>query len=102
MKKRNRALCSISAAMLMGSAHVAAVQAADNANDEGKIDEIVVTGLRASLEVAADIKKNADQVVDAIVADDIGKFPDNTVAAACNACRAFKRSTASTTRSSIR
>lgn len=83
MRTRNRALYSLSAAMLMGSAQLAAAQAADDANvDDGKLDEIVVTGLRASLEAAADIKQNADQVVDAIVADDIGKFPDNTVAAA--------------------
>lgn len=44
--------------------------------------EIVVTGLRASLQTAANIKRNAAQVVDSIVADDIGKFPDRTVASA--------------------
>lgn len=44
--------------------------------------DIVVTGLRASLQNAADIKRNAQQVVDSIVADDIGKFPDPTTAAA--------------------
>jgi len=47
-----------------------------------QLEEIVVVGLRASLEAAAAIKQNSDQVVDAIVADDIGKFPDNTTAAA--------------------
>ena len=43
---------------------------------------IVVTGQRASLEKAQDIKRNADQVVDSIVADDIGKLPDTNVAEA--------------------
>jgi TonB-dependent receptor len=45
-------------------------------------DEIIVTGIRGSLSAAATIKRNADQVVDSIVAQDIGKFPDPTVAAA--------------------
>jgi TonB-dependent receptor len=42
-------------------------------------NEIVVTGLRASLSSAASIKRNAPQLVDSIVAEDIGKLPDNTV-----------------------
>lgn len=41
--------------------------------------EIVVTGVRASIGSAQSIKRNATQVVDSIVAEDIGKFPDNTV-----------------------
>lgn len=44
--------------------------------------EIVVTGVRQSLERAAKIKEDSVQVVDAIVAQDIGKFPDPTTAAA--------------------
>ena len=43
---------------------------------------IVVKGQRASLEKAQDIKRNADQIVDSIVADDIGKLPDANVAEA--------------------
>jgi len=54
--------------------------AAPAGSDNG--EEIVVTGLRASLQTAANIKRNAPQIVDSIVADDIGKFPDRTVAAA--------------------
>ncbi|HEX8415441.1 MAG TPA: TonB-dependent receptor [Sphingomicrobium sp.] len=42
-------------------------------------DEIVVTGVRASLRGAQQIKRNSVQVVDSIVAEDIGKLPDNTV-----------------------
>ncbi len=37
---------------------------------------VQVTGLRQSLRSAEDIKRDAVQVVDAINADDIGKFPD--------------------------
>lgn len=40
---------------------------------------IVVTGLRRALQSARNVKRNSDQVVDAIVAEDIGKLPDITV-----------------------
>jgi len=41
---------------------------------------ITVTGYRGSLEKALDIKRNANSIVDAITAEDVGKFPDNNVA----------------------
>lgn len=43
---------------------------------------IIVTGLRESLRRAVDIKRNADNIVDSIVADDIGKLPDQNIAEA--------------------
>lgn len=49
---------------------------------EEPTQDIVVTGVRQSLERAAEVKRSAVQVVDSIVADDIGKLPDPTVAAA--------------------
>lgn len=42
-------------------------------------DDIVVTGLRQSLANAQSIKRNADTVVDAITAEDIGALPDRSV-----------------------
>ncbi|MET1109959.1 MAG: TonB-dependent receptor, partial [Allosphingosinicella sp.] len=42
-------------------------------------NEIVVTGLRRSLQSAQGLKRNSDQIVDAIVAEDIGKLPDIAV-----------------------
>ncbi len=44
--------------------------------------DIVVTGIRASLQRNLDIKRTASGVVDAISAEDIGKFPDSNVASA--------------------
>src|SRR4051812_6895124 len=38
-------------------------------------DTIVVTGLRRSLQSAQNVKRNSQQIVDAIVAEDIGKLP---------------------------
>jgi len=44
------------------------------------IEEVVVTGIRGSLERAMDAKRDASGVVDAISAEDIGKFPDSNLA----------------------
>ncbi|MBD76583.1 MAG: TonB-dependent receptor [Citromicrobium sp.] len=41
---------------------------------------IIVSGYRASLESAQNIKRNVDTVVDAITAEDIGALPDRSVA----------------------
>lgn len=43
------------------------------------LETVVVTGIRASYEKALQIKMDSTQVVDAIVAQDIGKLPDNNV-----------------------
>lgn len=43
-------------------------------------EEILVTGIRASERAAIDIKRNAVSVVDSIVAEDLGKLPDQNVA----------------------
>lgn len=45
-----------------------------------EVDEIVITGIRASQEQAIDIKRETTAIVDAISAEDIGKLPDVTVA----------------------
>ncbi|MGY2736758.1 TonB-dependent receptor plug domain-containing protein [Sphingomonas sp. UYP23] len=42
--------------------------------------DIVVTGLRGSLASAQAIKRNSEQIVDSITAQDIGKFPDTNIA----------------------
>jgi TonB-dependent receptor len=49
---------------------------------EAEGEEIVVTGLRRSLETAATIKRRSDAIVDAIVAEDIGKLPDTFASSA--------------------
>lgn len=51
------------------------------AQEEGlAIEQIEVTGIRSSLKAALDTKRNSDSIVDAINAEDIGKFPDKNVA----------------------
>src|ERR1700761_245027 len=49
--------------------------------DQAKtLEGVSVTGIRGSLEAARDVKKDSTQIVDAVVADDIGKLPDTNVA----------------------
>ncbi|MGB6306587.1 MAG: TonB-dependent receptor [Steroidobacteraceae bacterium] len=63
-----------------------ATTAADTSSASGKSDdslsEIVVTGIKASLQKSLDIKQESIGVVDAISAEDIGTFPDSDLAAA--------------------
>jgi len=56
--------------------------AAGSANATVANDEIVVTGIRGSLQRNLTEKRNASGVVDVISAEDIGKFPDSNVASA--------------------
>ncbi|HEU4603313.1 MAG TPA: TonB-dependent receptor [Steroidobacteraceae bacterium] len=51
-----------------------------SAGDE--LEEIVVTGLHGSLKASMEIKRDAVGVVDAINAEDIGKFPDTNLSEA--------------------
>ena len=46
---------------------------------EGDEDAIVVTGFRASLENAVNEKKKAEQIVESVSAEDIGKLPDASI-----------------------
>ncbi len=46
---------------------------------DDQLQEVVVTGIRASLQRSMDIKENAIGVVDAISAEDIGQFPDANI-----------------------
>ncbi len=53
----------------------------DNQNDSDQlVEEVVVTGIRASLQRSMDIKRDAKGIVDGISAEDIGKFPDTNLA----------------------
>lgn len=59
---------------------VAAPEAQVGADYAAPDDAIVVTGFRQSLQAAINVKKNAVGAVDAIVAEDIAKFPDQNLA----------------------
>lgn len=91
MRLKTIALCSSSIAVLAVWTAPAVAQSAPaepapaatsaaptEAADTGA-EEIIVTGVRASLRSAQSLKQRAPQVVDAVVAEDIGKLPDLAV-----------------------
>ncbi|MCG8556195.1 MAG: TonB-dependent receptor [Proteobacteria bacterium] len=47
---------------------------------EPPTEEIMVRGIRGSLQRSMDVKRHASAIVDAIAAQDLGKFPDQNVA----------------------
>ena len=73
--KVNPVAAAVSAALLLGSGHSALAQSVDDT-----IEEITVTGIRGSLRSSMNIKRDSTGVVDAISAEDIGKFPDTNLA----------------------
>jgi TonB-dependent receptor len=73
------AASSAAAAQATTPTPAAPATATDQSN---QAQAIVVTGIRGSLQRDINIKRNAVGVVDAISAEDIGKFPDPNVAAA--------------------
>lgn len=74
MFKRSLLSRSIAASIALASVPMLA-----QAQDEPLLEEVVVTGIRASLNKAIDIKRESMDVMDSIVAEDIGKLPDNNV-----------------------
>ncbi len=64
---------------LSGSGTILAQNAQTDQDDEGILEEVVVTGVRYSMTAAVEIKRDSMQIVDSIVAEDLGKFPDNNV-----------------------
>ncbi len=53
---------------------------AEIVEEEARQDVVVVQGIRKSLQASSDVKRTGQGVVDAITAEDIGKFPDTNLA----------------------
>ncbi|MGV2496590.1 TonB-dependent receptor [Pelagerythrobacter aerophilus] len=52
---------------------------AGDTGDQASDDVIVVTGVKASIVGALDVRRESTQIVDSVVAEDVGKLPDNNV-----------------------
>lgn len=59
---------------------LAASAYAEEAKPTQTLDTVTVTGIRKSIEDAISVKKNADGIVEAISAEDLGKLPDVSIA----------------------
>ena len=66
--------------LILGSTVLGSTLTQAAEQDATNLDEIVVTGIRSSLESSMRLKRDAQGVVDGIVAEDIGKFPDTNLA----------------------
>ena len=73
---------ALMAGCALGATNAARAQDASQpvAQDETDAADIVVTGFRQSLQAAINLKKSSVAAVDAIVAEDIAKFPDQNLA----------------------
>ncbi len=73
---------AIAAGLVLGGGTAIAqdAPAADNAKQPAQLERVVVRGIRKSLDSSLDLKRKGQGVVDGIVAEDIGKFPDTNLA----------------------
>lgn len=67
---------ALSAALLVATPAFAQDADAPAAEEE---EGIIVSGFRASLENAVNEKKNSEQIVESVSAEDIGKLPDASI-----------------------
>ena len=78
MRFRKKDLSNLATAVsyALGGASMAVAQ------DSGELEEVVVSGIRGSIQQSLIIKRESSSFVDALTAEDIGKFPDLNVAEA--------------------
>jgi len=79
MIKRSLLAASIQSALVVSMGAAASLAIADDVEGVA-VEEVVVTGIRSSLQDAINTKRNASTVVEAISSEDVGKFPDKNVA----------------------
>lgn len=77
--KRTQLERAIALALGLTALTPAMAQSAASPNSDD-LEEVIVTGIRASLTSSENLKRNGLGVVDGIVAEDIGKFPDTNLA----------------------
>ncbi len=68
-----------SLSLILGATALPAISAEEVALEES-LEVITVTGMRSSIKESTRLKRDASGVVDAISAEDIGKFPDTNLA----------------------
>ena len=81
-RKRFRSQAAIAAFAAPAFALLPGMTHAQSTAPVTELEEVVVTGVRASISKALEIKKDADSIIDSLSSEDIGKFPDNNLAEA--------------------
>lgn len=67
------------ATLLLLASMAASAQESSKPADTQQLDTVTITGVKASITKSLAIKRASDQVVESVVAEDIGKLPDNNV-----------------------
>lgn len=78
-KQFTKTRIATSVSLVLGMSAVPAISAAEE-SAEAAVEVITVTGMRSSIKESTRLKRDATGVVDAISAEDIGKFPDTNLA----------------------
>jgi iron complex outermembrane receptor protein len=83
-RRRHGEVCAAAgcAIFLVGSGAALAADPPAGASDNEEIGEVVVTGLRKSIQDSINAKKEDSSIVEAVSAEDIGKLPDASIAEA--------------------
>src|SRR5262245_51062050 len=85
MRRQSFAFLRLAFALLSSTCLLAPAFAQDQTDKPASdVEEVVVTGFRASLQSSTDAKRESVTFSDSIFAEDIGKFPDTNIAESFN------------------
>ena len=75
-------LCGVSAISVLAATSIGVTSAWSQSapSDPDTVQSVVVTGMRASIQSSILAKKTSDEIIESIVAEDIGKLPDLSIA----------------------
>jgi iron complex outermembrane receptor protein len=76
----NRIALAVKSALGLAMLVPSALTFAATATDTGPLDEIVVTGIRKSVQESIEAKRDSAELTEVVTAEDIGKMPDKNVA----------------------
>ncbi|MDR7332052.1 TonB-dependent receptor [Roseateles asaccharophilus] len=79
MRHFKQTTLSLAAAQALMVLALPAMAQSTEAPKSQQLETVVVSGQRAALQSAQKLKQDSDEIVDSIVADDIGKLPDRSV-----------------------
>ena len=81
--KPHKAIAILTASLtLIASAEIAAQENDQSDSSTGGIEEIIVTGTRATIQSSIDLKRTSTQIVDGLSAEEIGDIPALSIGAA--------------------
>ena len=80
--RRTRLLggAALGAVVALAFGGTAAAQDAPQEEETTQVEEVIVTGIRASVEASISAKANNSSIVEVVSAEDIGKLPDVSIA----------------------